>query len=407
MKILVQKFGGSALGNIHRIKEAAAIARRSVNEGYSVVAVASAMGDTTDDLLELSNAFDAKKSKREMDLLLSTGEQVAASLLAMALNCDNIPANAYTGWQAGIITDSAFGTAAIKRIQSSQLHRCLKQKRVAVVTGYQGMAEDGAITTLGRGGSDTTALALAVALKAERCDIYTDVDGIYSCDPRLCASAFTYESVSFFEMLNFARAGAQVMAPSAMEIARNHDVPIRVRSAFNLRNPGTLITQNTAGTDFLGVACDQQQEIFACPSADSLAELANLQNLRAGAADLGITMEVVCRVGRKNANKAYFSVGNRHVLNAPELLKQLAKELKLPLEYKRSLAKVSIIGQFPNTNDTINKVFSCLMRNKICPRYWTIENGNRVSIWIQSSELKAAVEPLHHLLVEERLQVPA
>ncbi len=407
MRILVQKFGGTALENIERIKQATNTIRSGLNEGYAVVVVASAMGDATDTLLELSKPFDARKSKREMDLLLSTGEQISASLLAMALNSNNILASVFAGWQAGVITDETFGAACIKRIQTSNLLKCLKQGRVAVVTGYQGISESGALTTLGRGGSDTTAVALAAALKAERCDIFTDVDGIYSCDPRLCQNTVKYEQITFFEMFNFAKAGAQVMSTSSMEIAASKNVQLRVRSAFEMNDLGTLISRAPKASGFVGIACDKQQQIFSCKSADNLAELTKLQDFKSKAADYGIEPEVICRVGRKNSHKAYFSISNRHVHNAAEILKEVAEDLNLPFEYERSLAKVSLIAEGRNTNDIVNRLFSCLIHQRICPRFWSVESGIRVSVWIRNAELQEAAEVLHRTFVKEAVSVSA
>lgn len=406
MKIIVQKFGGSSLGSIQRIRDAAAIVQKSVDEGFSVVVVASAMGNSTDDLLLLSSSFDAKKSKREMDLLLSTGEQVSTSLLAMALNSIDVPATAFTGWQAGILTDNQYGSAEIKCVDTYALMKCLKQKRVAVVCGYQGVSESCAITTLGRGGSDTTAVAIAAHLKAERCDIFTDVDGIYSCDPRMCDRSVKYEQVNYTEMLNFAKAGALVMAPSAMDIARDYNVELRVRSAYNPADQGTLIDGSSTG-DFLGVACDSQQEIFAVHRADNLAELAIIQEFKNRAVELGMPLEVICRVGRKTAHKAYLAVSNRHVHDVIGLVNELAIELHLPMEHAKPLAKLSLVGDFYNAGDTLNKVFSSLIHHKIVPRFWNAEGQSRVSVWIKRDQLLPAADSLHHVFLKEKLQIPA
>jgi len=245
MGIVVQKFGGSSVANIDKIKHVATRVIQEADEGNKVVVVVSAMGDTTDDLLELAAQTGASASaKREMDMLLATGEQQTAALLAMVLNHMNYPAISLTGWQAGILTDQKYSRARINDINSERLEQELESGKIVVVAGFQGLNEDGDVTTLGRGGSDTTAVALAAAIKANVCDIYTDVDGIYTADPRLVPAARKMKTVSYQEMLELASLGAVVMQPRAVEYGMLYGVPIQVRSTFKPDN-GSIIREET------------------------------------------------------------------------------------------------------------------------------------------------------------------
>ena len=232
MSIIVQKFGGTSVGSVERILNVASRIVEEKERGNDVVVVVSAMGKTTDTLVGLAKEISAQPSKREMDMLLSTGEQVTISLLTMALIQSGHDAISFTGWQAGIETESVHSNARITNIQTEKLKSHLHSGKVVIVAGFQGMTESGEITTLGRGGSDTTAVAIAAALKAERCDIYTDVDGVYTSDPRYIMGARKFPSISYDEMLELANFGAGVLHPRAVEFAKNYQIPVRSKIKY-------------------------------------------------------------------------------------------------------------------------------------------------------------------------------
>ncbi|MBQ1334208.1 MAG: aspartate kinase, partial [Clostridia bacterium] len=240
--LIVKKFGGSSVADAKKLFNVAGIISDDYNKGNSVVVVVSAQGDTTDDLIEKANEINEKPSKREMDMLLSTGEQISISLLAMALEKVGTPVISLTGWQAGMHTDSNYSAARIKDIDTERISVEIDKKKVVIVAGFQGINRYDDITTLGRGGSDTSAVALAAALKADVCQIYTDVDGVYTADPRIVKNAVKLEDVSYDEMLELASLGANVLHNRSVEMAKKYNVELEVLSSFN-RVPGTKVKE--------------------------------------------------------------------------------------------------------------------------------------------------------------------
>lgn len=238
--LIVQKFGGSSLADAQRIRRAAQRAVQLKQAGHRVVVVVSAQGDTTDELIEKAQTVTADADAREMDAYMACGEQMSAGLMAMALQAQGCPAVSLTGWQIGLRTDSTYTNARILGLANDRIERELEAGKVVVVTGFQGVNSENNITTLGRGGSDTTAVALAAFLHADRCLIYTDVDGVYDKDPRQHPDAVRYERIGYEEMLALARAGAQVLHDRSVELAMEYDVPIVVLSSFR-EGPGTLV----------------------------------------------------------------------------------------------------------------------------------------------------------------------
>lgn len=238
--LLVQKYGGTSVGNAERMRRAACRAAALAGQGVQLVMVVSAQGDTTDELLVRGMQVNPHPPRRELDAYLSTGEQMSAALIAMTLAAQGVDAVSLTGWQAGIHTDADFGNARISRIDTASIRRELDAGRVVVVAGFQGIEDGGSITTLGRGGSDTTAVALAAALLADRCVIYTDVDGVYDRDPRKYPDAVRFERIGYEDMLVLAQNGAQVLHDRCIELAQKTGILIEVRSAFT-DAPGTLV----------------------------------------------------------------------------------------------------------------------------------------------------------------------
>ena len=239
--LIVQKFGGSSLADAARIRRAAKRAVHAVEGGNQVVIVVSAQGDTTDHLISAAAAVNTAPPMREMDAFLSAGEQMSAGLMAMALAAMGQPAVSLAGWQAGLLTDDVHGDARVRQLTKDRIQRELAAGRIVVVTGFQGVNESGDITTLGRGGSDTTAVALAAFLGADKCQIYTDVDGVYDRDPRIFPDAVRFDAIGYDDMLALARQGAQVLHDRCVELAKEHGVQIQVLSSFR-PGPGTIVT---------------------------------------------------------------------------------------------------------------------------------------------------------------------
>lgn len=240
MNIIVQKYGGTSVGSAERIKAVASRIKIYVEKGHSVVVVVSAMGKTTDSLVDLVNSITKNPDRREMDMLLSTGEQVSISLLAMALHEINIDAISYTGSQIKVLTDGNFANAKIVSISTDKILSSLQQNKVVIVAGFQGIDENENITTLGRGGSDTSAVALAAVLQSRDCEIYTDVDGVYTADPRIVSEPKKLKEISYDEMLELARLGATVMHSRSIEFAKKYNVRLHIRSSFNFEE-GTIV----------------------------------------------------------------------------------------------------------------------------------------------------------------------
>ncbi|MFA4857801.1 MAG: aspartate kinase [Candidatus Margulisiibacteriota bacterium] len=241
MSIIVHKYGGTSVGTPEKIKNVAKHVANVKAEGNDVVVIVSAMGHTTDELIELMHQVTQKPDPREYDMLVSTGEQVSASLLAMALIDLGCPAVSLTGGQAGVITEDIYRKARIKDIKLDRVRKELKSGKVVVITGFQGIDSQGDIITIGRGGSDTSAVAVAAALKANVCDIYTDVDGVYTTDPRIVPEAKKLDTISYDEMLELASLGAQVLHPRSVECAKHYGIPIHLRSSFDFEKLGTIV----------------------------------------------------------------------------------------------------------------------------------------------------------------------
>ncbi len=264
MALYVQKFGGTSVGSVERIKAVAEKVKGFRDNGHQVVVVVSAMSGETNRLIGMANEINDEPTPREMDMLVSTGEQVTISLLAMALHKTGVPATSYTGSQVGILTDSSHTKARIQRIETDEIQSDLDDGQVVVVAGFQGVDEEGNITTLGRGGSDTTGVALAAALKADECQIYTDVDGVYTTDPRVVSKAQRLDTITVEEMLELASLGSKVLQIRAVEFAGKYNVPLRVLSSFE-DGPGTLIVADS----------DQDEDSMEEPLISGIAFTAN------------------------------------------------------------------------------------------------------------------------------------
>lgn len=278
-RIVVQKFGGSSVADAEKIRKVAARVKRRRDEGWRLVVVVSAMGDTTDELLGLAKQISADPPRRELDMLLSCGERISMALLSMALHEQGVAAISFTGSQSGIITDDSHSQARIIEVKPARIEEELARDKVVIVAGYQGVSKSREVTTLGRGGSDTTAVALAAALGAD-CEIYSDVDGIYSADPRIVPSATKLETLSFEEMQELAAAGAKVLNAQAVEFAREKNIVIHARST-HVQGTGTAIQATTTAARVKGVTCERDVWVFStAQSPDALLELLDTQQVK-------------------------------------------------------------------------------------------------------------------------------
>ena len=348
-KIIVQKFGGTSVADTDKIKNVAQTVIREKNNGNDVVVVVSAMGHTTDYLVKMAKDLSPNPSAREMDMPLSTGEGVSIALLAMAIQAAGYDAVSFNAMQIGIVTENVHTKARIIDIKTDKLKKNLAEGKIIVVAGFQGVTEDGEITTLGRGGSDTSAVALAAALNAERCDIYTDVEGVYTTDPRVVPNASRLDEISYEEMLELAHAGANVLHPRSVETAKQFNVPMRVRSSFKLDNLGTLIL----GVDNMeiykpvaGVAADlSQTRIVVCDVPDVPGCAAKIFGKLA---DDNISVDMIIQsYARKvsNTNDIAFTIDSADTDKAIATLNQLKSDLRCgEIQVNKEIAKVSIVG---------------------------------------------------------------
>ena len=347
MSLIVQKFGGTSVGSIERIEGVADKIAAFKMQGHHVVAVVSAMSGETNRLVALAHEIQGRPVPREMDVLLSTGEQVTTALLSMALAKRGVKAKSYTGGQVRILTDDAHGKARIQHIEDTQLLSDLDAGFVTVVAGFQGVDSNGNITTLGRGGSDTTAVALAAALKADDCQIYTDVDGVYTTDPRVVSSAQRLDRITFEEMLEMASMGSKVLQIRAVEFAGKYNVPLRVLHSFK-EGPGTLISieeSNDVETPTIaGIAFTRDEAKLTVSGVPDMPGIAYRILGHIGEANIEIDV-IVQNVGHDNTTDFTFTVARGDLARAEEVLRSVAEEIgATSVQSDSKIAKVSVVG---------------------------------------------------------------
>ncbi|WP_339324242.1 aspartate kinase [Paenibacillus sp. FSL W8-0194] len=346
MSLYVMKFGGSSVGDTERMKRVAKRIVEKQDEGHQCVVVVSAMGDTTDDLIDQAKLLNPNPPAREMDMLMTTGEQISIALLSMAIHDLGRSAVSLTGWQAGFRTEPVHGKARITDITPERVMSALNENHIVIVAGFQGMTEDGEITTLGRGGSDTTAVALAAAIKADVCEIYTDVDGIYSTDPRIVKCARKLAEISYDEMLELANLGAAVLHPRAVEYAKHHNVQLVVRSSFNY-NEGTAVKEETSveqGVVVSGIAYDKNVARISILGVEDVPGV--LAQVFGALAEAQINVDIIVQSGVQDG-RADFSFTTS--LAECDLALEVIQGLRSKLPYRdvtseRDLVKVSIVG---------------------------------------------------------------
>jgi aspartate kinase len=397
MALIVQKYGGSSVATPERIKEVAKRIAAIHDRGDQVVVVVSAMGDATDDLIALASKITGKPNPREMDVLLSTGELVASALLAMALNHMEYKAISLSGAQAGIKTDSSYRKARISKVEARRIQKELAEGFIVIVAGFQGITDDDEITTLGRGGSDTSAVALAGALGAKVCERLTDTDGIYTADPRVVKDAKRIAELGYEEMLELATYGNKVMQPRAIELAQLYNVPIYVASSFN-NNPGTLIHGDVSmevRNKVKSVALDMDVAkitIVGVPDKPGIAEAIFVPLAKAG-----ISVDTI--VQNASINKITdltFTVTKAQMQEALKVIKPLAKKIGAKdVASDDKLGKVSIVGTgMQNTPGFAAKMFATLSQNNINIELITTSEI-RITCIISEDKVKDAVKALH------------
>jgi aspartate kinase len=398
MARVVQKYGGTSVGDIERIRN---VARRVVNgrnQGHELVVVVSAMAGETDKLIRLAHQVTPNPDEREMDVLISTGEQVSIALLAIALKDMGTEAKSYLGFQIKIATDSAFGKARITGIESEKMVNDLKNGRVVVVAGFQGVDETENITTLGRGGSDTTAVAIAAALKADVCEIYTDVDGVYTTDPNVCSKARKLSKISYDEMLEMASLGAKVLQIRSVEFAKKYDVPIHVRSSFN-DNPGTIVCKEDREMERVvvsGVTYNKNEakiEIMRVPDVPGMAA-----KLFKPIADANIVVDMIIQTSstEKGCADLAFTVPKSDFAKTLQIVKDTIKELGgKEVKSNEDIAKVSIVGVGMRSHSNVaTQMFSALAKEGINIQMISTSEI-KISCVVDSKYTELAVRALH------------
>ncbi len=399
-KIIVQKFGGTSIADTDKIKKVADAVIREKKFGNDVVVVVSAMGHTTDYLVKMAKDISPNPSAREMDMLLSTGEGVSIALLAMAIQEKGYEAISMNAMQIGIITENVHQKARIIDIKTDKLIDNLNKGKIIVVAGFQGITQDGDITTLGRGGSDTSAVALAAALKASSCDIYTDVEGVYTTDPRIVPNASRLKTISYDEMLELARVGANVLHPRSVETAKQFDVPLRVRSTFNLDNKGTLIigAENMEiYQPVTGVAADLTQvRVVFCDVPDAPGHAAKLFK---ALGDENISVDMIIQSYARhatNTNDIAFTIDKADLIKADSILEKIKEDIGAKsIHIDENIAKISIVGAgMIDRSGIAASMFETLANLKINIKMISTSEI-KISCLVEKSDANRSLKALH------------
>lgn len=409
MALIVQKYGGTSVGNVERIHRVAERVEQAHKGGNQVVVVLSAMSGETDRLLKLAHEVTVIPDERELDMLLSTGERVTIALLAMDLRGRGVHARSFTGRQVGIHTDSAHTKARISRVTAERIKDALSQGVVPVVAGFQGINADSDVTTLGRGGSDLTAVALAAALKADRCIIYTDVDGVYTADPNIVPAARRLDKISYEEMLEMASLGAKVLQSRSVEFAAKYAVPVEVNSSFK-EGKGTLVTREDAdmeGVMVSGVTGDRNQAkitIVGVPDRPGIAA-----RVFGAVAHANIVVDMIIQnVSQASMTDISFTVPKPDLRSAVDLVQRLSQEIGArSVAVTESIAKVSLIGVGMRSHSGVAaKMFEVLSREGV--NIMMISTSEiKISCVIEEKYLELAMRALHTAFGLDRVSAPA
>jgi len=397
MSLIVQKFGGSSVADADKIRNVARIITETYRKGHQVVVVLSAQGDTTDDLIDKAREINPKPSKREMDMLLATGEQISISLMAMAIEHMGYQVVSLTGWQAGMRTDAAYGAARIKRVKTERIQKELDKNKIVLVAGFQGFNKYDDITTLGRGGSDTSAVALAASLHADLCQIYTDVDGVYTADPRHVTGAKKLDEITFDEMLELASLGAQVLHNRSVEMAKRYNVNLEVLSSFS-GNPGTKVKEvvkTMEKTHVSGVAKDKNVARIALVGLEDRPGIAF--KIFSLLAKHNVNVDIILQsIGRNDSKDISFTVSQDDMAKAVEVMKENQEMIGFTaVEATDQVAKISIVGAgMANNAGVACKMFEALFSASI-NIHMISTSEIKVSVLVDERDAERAVQAIH------------
>ncbi len=401
--LVVQKFGGSSVANAERVRNVASIIADTYRAGNDVVVVVSAQGDTTDDLIEKAAEINPRASKRELDMLMTAGEQMSASLLAMALKAMGLPAISLLGWQIGMQTDSNYGNARIKKIDTERLNMELSRRNIIIVAGFQGINRYDDITTLGRGGSDTTAVAIAATLKADLCQIYTDVDGVYTADPRKVEGAQKLDVITYDEMLELATLGAQVLHNRSVEMAKKYNVDLEVCSSLQ-RVPGTKVKEVIGTMEKMlirGVAKDNN---VARVTIVGIADVPGMAyKIFSVLSQAKINVDIILQsIGRDGSKDIVFTVSADQKDEVVEALKRVeCLQTALDVKVDTDVAKVSIVGAGMESHPGVaSQMFEALFSNNINIQM-IATSEIKISVLIDKKDADRAVQAVHDMFFDK------
>lgn len=397
MSLIVQKFGGTSVADLERIRSVAKRVTKTYDQGNDVVVILSAMAGATDNLIEMANNVTPSPNKRELDVLLATGEQTTAALLSIMLRSMKYPALSMLGYQAEVVTDHTFGNARILEIGASRIKDMIKKRNIVVVAGFQGCDTQGNITTLGRGGSDTSAVAIAAALKADICEIYTDVDGIYTADPNICKKARKIKEISYDEMLNMASLGAKVLQIRSVGFAKKYSIPLHVRSSFN-EEEGTMVVDEDSGMEQLvvsGVTHNKDEARITLKKVPDQPGVA--AKIFTPISESGILVDMIIQNTRAGGQTDLtFTVPKADFAKALEIEKKVAEEIGAQDVFgDENIAKVSVIGVgMKNHSGVASIMFHTLAKDNI--NIIMISTSEiRISCIIEEKYTELAVRILH------------
>lgn len=395
--LIVQKYGGTSVGSTERIRNVAKRVVRTKEEGHDVVVVVSAMSGETDKLIDLAAQVNENPDPREMDMLISTGERVTIALLALAIQALGHKAQSFTGRQAGIVSDSAHTKARIEKVSAERIKQAIKKGTIAVVAGFQGINEQSDVTTLGRGGSDLSAVAIAAALKADFCDIYTDVDGVYTTDPNVAPQARKLDRISYDEMLELASLGAKVLQTRSVEFAKKYNVPVRVLSSFN-DNPGTLVTKEDSDMEKVvvsGVAYDKDQvKVTVTGVPDKPGVAARIFN-EISTNNIIVDM-IIQNIGEGGLADLSFTVPKTDSRKIAELMRKVVAEVGARgVTVKEDIAKISIVGVGMRSHSGVAARMFSAMANEGINIMMISTSEIKISIVIDAKYTELAVRVLH------------
>ncbi len=396
MSIVVQKFGGSSVADKDKLENVANIISKTYDEGNSVVVVVSAQGKTTDGLVQKANEIENNSNKREMDVLLSTGEQITISLLCMVLESMGKKAVSFTGWQIPIVTDNNHTNSKIKYINNDKILEKIEQGYIVVIAGFQGINENGEITTFGRGGSDTTAVAIAASLKADKCEIYTDVDGVFVTDPRIVKDTNKINEISYDEMLELASSGAKVLHNRCVEIGKNYNIPIYVKSSLE-EGKGTVVKENDdlEKTYIRGIAKDDNVARIAVVGVEN--KIGKTYKIFDLLAKQGVSVDIIVQSGGEHFEKdVYFTTSKNNVKNVLNILKSNMEEIGArDIRHREDLCKISVVGVgMINNPGVASKMFEALYENNI-NMHMISTSDIKISVLVNFEDADLAVRAIH------------